>query len=86
MATIQIKHISFSDVPESIHQELFAEADMISGDALDDRIILYTQTINNIIVANNGLDDNSPNREHSAELVAFAQSIYDHITDWFIIE
>ena len=86
MCQINTKYISWKDVPEKAREELVQEADLISQDDCDSRIVLYEHTINNIITVNQGLGDNEEDREHSIELVEFAKHIFENGVDWYIVE
>jgi len=89
MAKIETKYIDWCNVPDAVRTELVGEADMVSQDDLDSRIVLYEATLNHILVANSGLgvdSENHEDREHSIELVEFVNTIFDHDTDWYIVE
>jgi len=86
MSKINTKYISWNDIPVKVREELVQEADLVAQDDCDSRIVLYEHTINNIIVVNQGLGDNEEDREHSIELVEFAEHILDHDVDWYIVE
>ena len=88
MAQINTKYIDWDNVPEEVRTDLVVEADLVSQDDCDSRIVLYEHTINHIIVANQGLGTNpdEDDREHPLALVNFAQSIFEHDIDWYIVE
>jgi hypothetical protein len=86
MSKIETKYIDWSDVPDKVKNELVTEADLVANDDLDSRIVLYEATINNILIADKGMEDNDEDREFSIELVNFISPFFDHDTDWYIIE
>jgi len=86
MSKIETKYIDWSDVPEKVKQELVTEADLVANDDLDSRIVLYEATINNILIADKGMENDDEDREFSIELVNFISPFFDHDTDWYIIE
>ena len=88
MSKVEVKYIKWRDIPEKSRLELTQEADLTATSDIDSRIVLYQATMNNIIVVNQGLGENPDpgDREHSAELVEFVSSVFDHDTDWYIVE